>query len=147
MRAEGMAGVVARRRRPRATIPGREGVRPRDLVERDFRAPAPNQLWVTDITYVELVGGGFCYTAFVVDVFFSRDRRVAGAGHAENRACATKRLVISLAQLGGIRRSIPGSNGLPRSERKRGTWHASEAAAVSRYEERGAAGPERDGES
>jgi transposase InsO family protein len=69
MRAEGMMGVVARRRRPRTTIPGDESQRPRDLVERDFRAPAPNQLWVTDITYVELTGGGFCYTAFVTDVF------------------------------------------------------------------------------
>jgi transposase InsO family protein len=69
MRAEGMMGVVARRRRPRTTIPGDESQRPRDLVERDFRAPAPNQLWVTDITYVELAGGGFCYTAFVTDVF------------------------------------------------------------------------------
>src|SRR3979411_72344 len=69
MRAEGMMGAVARRRRPRTTIPGDESQRPRDLVERDFRAPAPNQLWVTDITYVELVGGGFCYTAFVTDVF------------------------------------------------------------------------------
>lgn len=69
MRAEGMIGAVARRRRPRTTIPGSEAARPRDLVERDFRAPAPNQLWVTDITYVELVGGGFCYAAFVTDVF------------------------------------------------------------------------------
>jgi putative transposase len=69
MRAEGMMGAVARRRRLRTTIPGDESQRPRDLVERDFRAPAPNQLWVTDITYVELAGGGFCYTAFVTDVF------------------------------------------------------------------------------
>jgi hypothetical protein len=38
-------------------------------VERDFRAPAPNPSWVADITYVELAGGGFCYTAFVTDVF------------------------------------------------------------------------------
>jgi transposase InsO family protein len=75
MRAEGMMGVVARRRRPRTTIPGDESQRPRDLVERDFRAPAPNQLWVTDITYVELAGGGFCYTAFVTDVF---SRAIAG---------------------------------------------------------------------
>lgn len=69
MRAEGLVGAVARRRRPRTTIPGDESRRPRDLVERDFRAPAPNQLWVTDITYVELTGGGFCYAAFVIDVF------------------------------------------------------------------------------
>jgi transposase InsO family protein len=69
MGAEGLAGAVSRRRRPRTTMPGDESRRPRDLVERDFRAPAPNQLWVTDITYVELAGGGFCYAAFVIDVF------------------------------------------------------------------------------
>jgi transposase InsO family protein len=69
MRAEGMAGVVATRYRPRTTVPGDAACRPRDLVERDFTAPAPNQLWVTDITYVELAGGGFCYAAFVTDVF------------------------------------------------------------------------------
>jgi putative transposase len=69
MRADGMSGVVAKRVRPRTTVPGDPAARPRDLVERDFRAPAPNQLWVTDITYVELVGGGFCYAAFVTDVF------------------------------------------------------------------------------
>jgi putative transposase len=69
MREHGMAGVVSRRRRPRTTIPGQPGERPRDLVGRDFRAPAPNQLWVTDITYVELADGEFCYTAFVTDAF------------------------------------------------------------------------------
>ena len=69
MREHGMSGVVAKRRRPRTTIPGDERRRPTDLVERDFRAPAPNQLWVTDITYVELADGRFCYAAFVTDVF------------------------------------------------------------------------------
>lgn len=69
MGAEGMSGVVSKRRRPRTTVPGEERLRPSDLVERDFRAPAPNQLWVTDITYVELAGGRFCYAAFVTDVF------------------------------------------------------------------------------
>lgn len=69
MGAHGMSGVVAKRRRPRTTIPGNRDQRPRDLVERDFRAPAPNQLWVTDITYVELACGRFCYAAFVTDAF------------------------------------------------------------------------------
>jgi putative transposase len=69
MRAQGMSGVVSPRRRPRTTVPGQERSRPSDLVERDFRAPAPNQLWVTDITYVELAGGRFCYAAFVTDAF------------------------------------------------------------------------------
>lgn len=69
MRAEGLSGVTSPRARPRTTTPGDPRTRPRDLVERDFRAPAPNQLWVTDITYVPLAGGGFAYAAFVTDVF------------------------------------------------------------------------------
>lgn len=69
MREHGMAGVAPKRRRPRTTIPGDEASRPKDLVDRDFRAPAPNQLWVTGITYIELVGGRFCYAAFVTDAF------------------------------------------------------------------------------
>ncbi len=38
-----------------------------DLVNRQFSAPAPNRLWVADITYVR-TWQGFCYTAFVTDV-------------------------------------------------------------------------------
>lgn len=69
MREHGIAGLVARRRRPRTTVPSSEENRPKDLVDREFRAPAPNQLWVTDITYVGLGNGRFCYAAFVTDVF------------------------------------------------------------------------------
>lgn len=69
MRREGMSGIVAKRRRPRTTIPGSDGRRPTDLVDRDFRAPAPNQLWVTDLTYVSLADGRFVYTALVTDAF------------------------------------------------------------------------------
>jgi len=69
MRQHDMAGVCAKRRRPRTTVPGDEQRRPVDLVDRDFRAPAPNQLWVTDITYVPLADGRFCYAAFVTDAF------------------------------------------------------------------------------
>jgi hypothetical protein len=67
MGTEGRTGAVARRRRPRTTIPGYKSHRPRDLVGRDVLRP--RQLCVTDITHVELTGGGFCYTAFVTDVF------------------------------------------------------------------------------
>ena len=45
-----------------------------DLVERRFRAERPNRLWVADITYVRNTAG-FCYTAFVTDVF---SRRIVG---------------------------------------------------------------------
>ena len=41
---------------------------PADLVERQFRAPAPNRLWVADLTYVK-THSGWVYVAFIVDVF------------------------------------------------------------------------------
>jgi putative transposase len=42
--------------------------RPADLVERQFRAPAPNRLWVADLTYVK-THAGWVYVAFIIDVF------------------------------------------------------------------------------
>lgn len=48
--------------------------RPLDLVERDFSASRPNELWVSDLTYVRL-GSSFCYVAFVIDAFA---RRIVG---------------------------------------------------------------------
>jgi putative transposase len=41
-------------------------------VDRQFRVPAPNVLVVADFTYVRLTGGGFVYTAFVIDAFAGR---------------------------------------------------------------------------
>lgn len=42
--------------------------RPADLVERQFRAPEPNRLWVADLTYVK-THSGWVYVAFIIDVF------------------------------------------------------------------------------
>ena len=42
--------------------------RPTDLVERQFRAPAPNRLWVADLTYVK-THTGWMYVAFIIDVY------------------------------------------------------------------------------
>lgn len=42
--------------------------RPADLVERQFRAPAPNRLWVADLTYVK-THAGWVYVAFIIDVY------------------------------------------------------------------------------
>ena len=50
MRSLGIKGVV-RGRKVRTTIPDEEADRPLDLVNRDFSATRPNQLWVADITY------------------------------------------------------------------------------------------------
>jgi transposase InsO family protein len=73
MRDLGLRGVV-RGRRSTTTIPDALAARPRDLVERDFRATRPNQLWVADLTYVA-TWRGFAYVAFVIDVF---SRRIVG---------------------------------------------------------------------
>ena len=74
MRALGLAGVT-RRKRIRTTRPAPLRDHPADLVERVFQAPAPNRLWVADLTYVPLAGGGFCYAAFIIDAF---SRRIVG---------------------------------------------------------------------
>jgi putative transposase len=42
--------------------------RPGDLVGRNFKAPAPNRLWVADLTYVK-THGGWVYAAFIIDVY------------------------------------------------------------------------------
>lgn len=71
---------VRRGRTPVTTKPAKgTGGRP-DLVERKFKASAPNRLHVADITYVRMTDGRFGYTAFVTDVFA---RRIVGW------ACAT----------------------------------------------------------
>ena len=67
MRQMGLQGVV-RGRKPRTTIPDDLADRPADLVDRNFTADRPNQLWVADLTYVA-TWAGFVYVAFVIDVF------------------------------------------------------------------------------
>jgi len=65
MKKLGIAGAV-RGRRFRTTIPDEQAARPADLVQRDFTASRPNQLWVADLTYVS-TRAGFVYAAFVID--------------------------------------------------------------------------------
>jgi putative transposase len=59
---------VRRGKPKRTTFPAEVGERPADLVDRKFTAPAPNRLWVADLTYVP-TWSGFAYTAFVIDAF------------------------------------------------------------------------------
>ena len=73
MRAEGLVGR-RRGRRQRTTIPADAAARPADLVDRQFHAERPNQLWIADITYVA-TWSGFAYTAFIIDVY---SRRIVG---------------------------------------------------------------------
>lgn len=70
----GLQGAVRGRKFTRTTIADDSAARPGDLVDRNFTATGPNQLWVADLTYVA-TWRGFAYVAFVIDVF---SRRIVG---------------------------------------------------------------------
>ena len=73
MRKEGIKGVI--RGKPHfTTYPDEAADRPADLVEREFTASRPNELWVTDITYGK-TAQGFLYVCFILDVL---SRRIVG---------------------------------------------------------------------
>ena len=67
MRLGGLRGVL-RGKVVRTTVPDTKAACPLDRVNRMFRAERPNQLWVSDFTYVS-TWQGFVYVAFVIDVF------------------------------------------------------------------------------
>jgi len=73
MRRMGLNGTT-RGKTKRTTIPDEAAPHPADLVDRDFTAVRPNQLWVADLTYV-VTWSGFCYVAFIIDAF---SRRIVG---------------------------------------------------------------------
>jgi transposase InsO family protein len=73
MRQMGLQGIV-RGKSVRTTISDKAAPCPLDRVNRDFKAAAPNRLWVSDFTYVT-TWAGFVYVAFVIDAFA---RRIVG---------------------------------------------------------------------
>jgi putative transposase len=73
MRAMGLKGVV-RGKTVRTTVPDPASACPLDRVNRNFKAPRPNALWVSDFTYVA-TWTGFVYVAFVIDAYA---RRIVG---------------------------------------------------------------------
>jgi putative transposase len=74
MRADGMRGARRDRRPFITTRPDPVAARPPDLVQRNFAASRPNELWVVDFTYIA-TWSGFAFTAFVSDV---HSRRIVG---------------------------------------------------------------------
>jgi len=73
MRTMGLQGVV-RGKKVRTTISNAAAPCPLDRVNRQFKAPRPNALWVSDFTYLT-TWAGFVYVAFVIDTFA---RRIVG---------------------------------------------------------------------
>jgi hypothetical protein len=68
MRREGLRGAKRRGKRWNTTTPDPDAQRPADLVKRDFSAPAPDRLWVSDFTYLSCWEGR-AYWSFVLDVY------------------------------------------------------------------------------
>ena len=73
MKAQGLQGVI-RGKSVRTTVSDKAAPCPLDLVNRQFRAPRPNVLWLSDFTYVA-TWQGFVYVAFVIDAY---SRRIVG---------------------------------------------------------------------
>jgi transposase InsO family protein len=82
MKAMGLKGVI-RGKPHRTTFSDKSAPCPLDRVNRQFHAPRPNVLWVSDFTYVA-TWSGFVYVAFVIDVYARRivGWRVSRSAHA-----------------------------------------------------------------
>jgi putative transposase len=80
MRANGIRGAKRRGKRWRTTTPDPQATRRPDLVQRDFTASGPNELWCADFTYLRCWEGPVFF-AFVIDVF---SRMVVGWQFAEH---------------------------------------------------------------
>jgi transposase InsO family protein len=82
MRVMGLQGAV-RGKPVKTTVSDKAAPCPQDKVNRQFQAPRPNALWVSDFTYVA-TWAGFVYVAFVIDAFARRivGWRVSRTAHA-----------------------------------------------------------------
>lgn len=82
MKDTGIQGII-RGKPHRTTIPDKKQPCPMDKVNRQFRVPAPNMLWVSDFTYVA-TWKGFAYVAFVIDAYARKivGWRVSTSPHA-----------------------------------------------------------------
>ena len=80
MRELGIEGISRLRKKVFTTRQDPDALRAPDLVNRNFKATAPNELWVTDLTYVP-TRSGMAYVCFIVDAF---SRRIVGWRVAAN---------------------------------------------------------------
>ncbi len=94
---------VIRGKKPRTTIPDKSQPCPLDKVNRQFKAPVPNVLWVSDFTYVA-TWQGVVYVAFVIDVFARRivGWRASTSAHAGFVQDALEQAVHQREQANGL---------------------------------------------
>jgi len=110
MRRMGLQGVV-RGREVRTTVSNPAVVCPLDRVNRQFHAPRPNALWLSDFTYVA-TWQGFVYVAFVIDAFA---RRIVG--WRVSRTAHASFVLDALEQALHERRPVQGSGLVHHSDR------------------------------
>jgi transposase InsO family protein len=110
MRTMGLQGVL-RGKPVRTTRSDKAAPCPRDRVNRQFQAPRPNALWVSDFTYVA-TWQGFVYAAFVIDTFA---RRIVG--WRVSRTAQAGFVLDALEQALHDRRPVPGSGLVHHSDR------------------------------
>jgi len=110
MRTMGLQGVV-RGKTVRTTISNAAAPCPLDRVNRQFKAPHPNALWVSDFTYVA-TWAGFVYVAFVIDAFA---RRIVG--WRVSRTAHTGFVLDALEQALHERRPVRGGGLVHHSDR------------------------------
>ena len=98
MREAGLVGASHRRGGPVTTRRDKDARPAPDLVDRNFSATAPNQLWVADITYVP-TAAGFLYLAVVLDAW---SRKIVGWSMANH--LRTELVLDAMAMAVGQRR-------------------------------------------
>jgi putative transposase len=98
MRTAGIQGAKRRGKPWRTTVGDPSASRPRDLVERDFTATRPDQLWVADFTYLRC-WEGVVFFSFVIDVY---SRRIVGWQFASHMRTT---LVLDALRMALTRRS------------------------------------------
>jgi transposase InsO family protein len=106
----GLQGVI-RGKRVKTTISDKAAPCPLDRVNRQFRAPRPNLLWVSDFTYVA-TWAGLVYVAFVIDAYA---RRIVG--WRVSRSAHAGFVLDALEQALHVRRPVSGSGLVHHSDR------------------------------
>jgi putative transposase len=109
MRKDGLRGCMRGRRRKHTTRQDPLAAPAPDLVERDFRATAPDRLWTADITYLP-TDKGFLYLAFILDVY---SRKVVGWSMASHLRSELVAAALEMA----IRRKNPSAGLIHHSDR------------------------------
>jgi len=95
MRLSGMTGRKRQKRHPRTTQRAAGVVPAPNLLNQDFFASAPNQKWVTDITYID-TAEGWLYLATVLDLF---SRKVVGWAMADHMETPLVQEALNMAML------------------------------------------------